>query len=232
MARILVVDDEPSIIELVKFNLEKEGHEVVALFDGVSAIEGAGSLAPDLIILDLMLPGRDGLDVLRILQTKEATAGIPVIMLTAKGGEFDKVLGLEMGADDYITKPFSPREMAARVKACLRRRNTRNSAEEPIELRSGPILIKPDHYQAFLNGQPLELSPKEFELLKILVASKGKVLKREYLLDQIWGYDYATDTRTVDVHIRYLRQKIEQDPAHPEVIETVRGVGYRLKGLD
>ncbi|MHB1418918.1 MAG: winged helix-turn-helix domain-containing protein [Bacillota bacterium] len=232
MPRILVVDDEPSIVELVKFNLEKEGHEVAALYDGVSAIEGAINFKPDLIILDLMLPGRDGLDVFRNLQTMEATAGIPVIMLSAKGGEFDKVLGLEMGADDYITKPFSPRELAARVKACLRRRGTRNTWSEDLrELRVGPLLIKPDHHQVFLNGQLLELSPKEFELLKILVVNKGKVLKRDFLLDRIWGYDYVTDSRTVDVHIRYLRQKIEQDPAHPDLIETVRGVGYRLKEL-
>ncbi|KKM10571.1 transcriptional regulator [Clostridiales bacterium PH28_bin88] len=235
MGKILVVDDEESIVELVKFNLEKEGHHVLAASDGNAALELAESENPDVIVLDVMLPGRDGFEVCRLLHSREATAGIPVIMLTAKGEEFDKVLGLELGADDYVTKPFSPRELAARVKACIRRRA---AVTQPVardtagEMRAGELVMRPEHYQVFLHGQPVELAPKEFELLRILMQNPGKVLKRDHLLDQVWGYDYAADTRTVDVHIRYLRQKIETDPGNPRYIETVRGVGYRFKEMD
>jgi len=179
-----------------------------------------------------MLPGRDGFEVCRLLKSKEATSAIPIILLTAKGEEFDKVLGLELGADDYVTKPFSPRELTARVKARLRRRNSKNpmpGKESAGEIRSGDLVMRPEHYQVLLNREPVDLAPKEFELLRHLMLSPGKVLKRDYLLDQVWGYDFAADTRTVDVHIRYLRQKIEIDPANPKFIETVRGVGYRFK---
>lgn len=235
MGKILVVDDEEPIVELVKFNLEKEGHQVLAAYDGNAALEMAEAEHPDVIVLDVMLPGRDGFEVCRLLRSREATANVPVIMLTAKDEEFDKVLGLELGADDYVTKPFSPRELAARVKACLRRRS---AASQPAardangELRAGELVMRPDHYQVFLSGKPVELAPKEFELLRVLMQNPGKVLKRDYLLDQVWGYDYAADTRTVDVHIRYLRQKVESDPGNPRYIETVRGVGYRFKEMD
>ena len=167
-----------------------------------------------------------------------------MIMLTAKSEEFDKVLGLELGADDYVTKPFSPRELAARVKACLRRTaGGQPAANQPVanqppagapagELRAGGLVVRPDQYQVFLHGQPVEMAPKEFELLRVLMQHPGRVLKRDYLLDQVWGYDFAADTRTVDVHIRHLRQKIESDPGNPGYIETVRGVGYRFKEID
>ncbi|KKM10554.1 transcriptional regulator [Clostridiales bacterium PH28_bin88] len=235
MGKILVVDDEEPIVELVKFNLEKEGHHVLSAYDGNAALELAESENPDVIVLDVMLPGRDGFEVCRLLHSREATANVPVIMLTAKDEEFDKVLGLELGADDYVTKPFSPRELAARVKACLRRRSAARqpaTRDDNDELRAGELVMRPDHYQVFLNGKPVELAPKEFELLRILMQNPGKVLKRDYLLDQVWGYDYAADTRTVDVHIRYLRQKVESDPGNPRYIETVRGVGYRFKEMD
>ncbi|MEW6661126.1 MAG: winged helix-turn-helix domain-containing protein [Bacillota bacterium] len=232
MGKVLVVDDEEPIVELIKFNLEKEGHQVLTAYDGNKALELAETQQPDVVILDVMLPGRDGFEVCRLLRARDETAAIPIILLTAKGEEFDKVLGLELGADDYVTKPFSPRELTARVKARLRRRN---SEARPLpkelagEIRAGALVMRPEHFQVLLHGESIDLTPKEFELLRHLMQSPGKVLKRDYLLDQVWGYDFAADTRTVDVHIRYLRQKIETDPANPKFIETVRGVGYRFR---
>lgn len=232
VGKVLVVDDEEAIVELIKFNLQKEGHQVITACDGGKALELAETQEPDVIILDVMLPGRDGFEVCRLLRARQGTAAIPIILLTAKGEEFDKVLGLELGADDYVTKPFSPRELTARVKARLRSRNMAGQVmdkEGAAEIRAGAIVMRPDHYQVLLHGESIDLTPKEFELLRHLMQSPGKVLKRDYLLDQVWGYDFAADTRTVDVHIRYLRQKIEQDPANPKFIETVRGVGYRFR---
>lgn len=229
MARILVVDDEEPIVELVKYNLEKGGHRVWSALDGVKAVEQVEALNPDLVVLDLMLPGFDGLEVCRRVRTMEYGRDIPIIILSARNSELDKVLGLEIGADDYVTKPFSPRELVARVQACLRRRLSGKDKETEDEIKVGPFTMKPERYKVYLKDQPLELTPKEFELLKQLLLNQGRVLKRDFLLDRVWGYNYGIDTRTLDVHIRYLRQKIEEDPANPQYIETVRGVGYRFR---
>lgn len=237
MANILVVDDEENIRELLAFNLTREGHQVITAADGVSAINKAREGNIDLIILDLMLPGLDGLEVCRRLRAEEATRPIPIIMLTAKSEELDKVVGLEIGADDYVTKPFSPRELIARVKVQLRHQVERAQAQEtdrkefPEEevVSVGPVTIRPSYFEVTVSGRKVELTPKEFELLYALMRNPGRVLRRDYLLDRVWGYDYPADTRTVDVHVRYLRQKLEDDPANPQFIETVRGVGYRFK---
>lgn len=228
---ILVVDDERHILELVKFNLEKEGYGVIVASDGLEAFNIAKAERPDLIILDVMLPEMDGFEVCRMVQREQEIGETPIIMLTARSEEIDKVLGLEIGADDYITKPFSPRELLARVKARLRRtsgkQNLSQEGQETIRLDN--LTIDSERFEVFRDGSRLELTPKEFELLKFLAKSKGRVLTREFLLEQIWGYEYIGDSRTVDVHIRHLRQKIEEDPANPKYIETVRGIGYRFK---
>ncbi len=233
--KVLIVDDEPSIVELVRFTLEKEGFRTEAATDGHQALEAVERSRPDLVLLDLMLPGIDGLDVCRQLRQK---ARIPIIMLTAKATEVDKVVGLELGADDYITKPFSPRELVARVRAVLRRSQARAEASaaeggaQPAagqELRAGDIRMDVARHQVWVGERLVELTPKEYELLRTFMANKGIVLTRELLLDRVWGYDFAGDTRTVDVHVVRLRQKLEDDPAHPRYIETVRGVGYRMR---
>lgn len=232
MPLILAVDDEVNILELLKFNLTKEGYQVITATEGQQALKYAREEKPDLIILDIMLPGMDGYDVCRILKADRETAGIPVIMLSAKGDVLDKVVGLELGAEDYVTKPFSPREMVARVKVHLRRNAqlAGGQASEPLnEIKVNNLVIRPDKYEALLDGMKLDLTPKEFELLHLLAVNPGRVFTRDVLLERIWGYDSVRETRTVDVHIRYLRQKIEQDPAKPDYIETVRGVGYRFK---
>ncbi|HHV57962.1 MAG TPA: response regulator transcription factor [Firmicutes bacterium] len=226
MSRILVVDDEPHVVELVRFNLEKEGFQVLAAGDGPAGLEAARRELPDLIVLDLMLPGLSGLEVFKILKGEKKTRAIPVIMLTARASEADRVLGLELGADDYIVKPFSPRELIARIRARLRRFPEK---EEAPVLRSGSLELYPDRYEVLLAGERKALTPKEFALLETFLQSPGKVLRRDFLLEHVWGYEYTADTRTVDVHIRYLRQKIETDPSHPALIETVRGVGYRFR---
>lgn len=232
MAKILVVDDEICIVDLLKFNLVKEGHEVISVLDGTSVLPIAIKEQPDIILLDIMLPGADGFQVCRQLRNDPKTYAIPIIMLTAKIEEIDKILGLELGADDYVTKPFSPRELAARVKAQLRRRSQKteqkNSNYQTIEI--GEVVLIPEQYEAYYAGQKLKLSLKEFELLKLLITNPGRVLKRDYILENIWGYDYTADTRTVDVHVSYLRNKLEKSPHQPQYIETVRGIGYRFKG--
>lgn len=225
MFRILVVDDEEHIRELLKFNLEKNKYEVICAEEGNEAVEMAVENKPDLILLDLMLPGIDGYDVCKVIRGKKETANIPVIMITAKGEEFDKILGLELGADDYITKPFSIRELMARVKAVLRRINMKS--QEDV-FKFGEIEIDFDKHHVTKNGEVLELTLKEYELLNILCKNEGKVMTREYLLDKIWGYEYVGETRTVDVHIRHLRKKIEKDDKSPKFISTVRGIGYRF----
>jgi two-component system, OmpR family, alkaline phosphatase synthesis response regulator PhoP len=225
--KILVVDDEAHIRELVRFNLEKEGFSVIEAVDGVTAIKTVRSEKPELVVLDLMLPVIDGLEVCRTLKKDTDTSGIPVIMLTAKSEEIDKILGLEMGADDYLTKPFSPRELLARIKAVMRRVKREPGAEG--ELVIGNLRINFSRYGATLSGQRIDLTPKEFELMKLFVTNIGKVLTRDYLLEKIWGYEYFGDTRTVDVHVRHLRSKLEKDPDLADAIETVRGVGYRFK---
>jgi len=228
--KILVVDDETYIVELVKFNLEKEGFRVVVAYDGLSALEMVKKEVPDLIILDIMLPNMDGFEVCRVLKQNPDYNTIPIIMLTAKAEEFDTVLGLEMGADDYIKKPFSPREMVARVKARLRALKILE-AEKAVGKKIyvfKDLIVVPEKYEAFLGEEKLELTPKEFELLSLMGSNPGKVFTREVLLEKVWGYEFSGDTRTVDVHIRHLRQKLKEDSSYPEYIETVRGVGYRF----
>lgn len=224
--KILVIDDEFNIIELLKYNLVLSGYKVFYALNGKEGLSLALENKPDLILLDVMLPEMDGFDVCKEMKRNKEIENIPIIMLTAKGDEFDKILGLELGADDYITKPFSIRELLARVKAVLRR----NGKEELSEVISiGELTIHMDKHEVTKAGVKLELTLKEFELLKLLITNKGRVLTRDFLLDKIWGYEYYGETRTVDVHVRHLRQKIERDDANPEYIETVRGIGYKFK---
>lgn len=222
--KILVIDDEKNIVELLKYNLEKEGYDVVCAYDGIEAINTARQERPDLIILDIMLPGQGGLEVCRIIRKETKT---PIIMATAKGDEIDKILGLELGADDYVTKPFSPRELVARVKAVLRR--TSSKLDEKDELVFDELTINLMKHEVRKNGTEVDLKPKEFDLLKLLTTNPGKVFTRDFLLEQLWGYDYLGDTRTVDVHMRRLRQKIEADPANPRFLRTVHGIGYKFQ---
>jgi two-component system alkaline phosphatase synthesis response regulator PhoP len=228
---IYVVDDEVHIQQLVKFNLEAGGYHVLCFDSGEYLLEELKNSIPDLFILDLMLPGMDGLEVCRHIRAKPRTKSIPVIMLTAKSEEFDKVLGLELGADDYLTKPFSVRELTARVKALLRRAANSVPAEDEA-IRHGDITIDTIRHEVYKNGTLIEMPLKEFELLKILLLNKGRVLSRELLLDKVWGFDYFGETRTVDVHVRYIRQKIEDDDSNPVYIETIRGIGYRFSDRD
>ncbi|ABO49246.1 two component transcriptional regulator, winged helix family [Desulforamulus reducens MI-1] len=230
MPKILVVEDEQPIRELIKYNLEREGFQVIQAANGDIALDMAKSEVPDIILLDIMLPGQDGLSVCRYLHQDAATRSIPIIMLSARGEELDKVLGLEMGADDYITKPFSPRELIARIKARLRRQTVENQVlEDAGRITVGKLVIDQDRFVVSYNGIKQDLTPKEFELLRYLARNPGKVFTRDFLLEQIWGYDFSGDSRTVDVHIRHIRQKLEQLPDAPQFIETVRGVGYRFK---
>jgi two-component system response regulator VicR len=231
MSKILVVDDEKPISDIIKFNLEKEGYEVVTAADGEEAIAKVDDEQPDLILLDLMLPKIDGLEVARRVRTKYTT---PIIMVTAKDSEIDKVLGLELGADDYVTKPFSNRELVARVKANLRRQDTvvKNSAAAENESNSievGDLKIDPDAYMVSKRGDDIELTHREFELLYYLAQHIGQVMTREHLLQTVWGYDYFGDVRTVDVTMRRLREKVEDTPSHPAWLVTRRGVGYYLR---
>ena len=240
MARkILVVDDESVLVETIAYNLEQAGYQVITATDGTSALQAAHCERPDLIILDIMLPEMDGLEVCRQLRRESNTATTPIMMLTAKGDEIDKVVGLEVGADDYVTKPFGRRELLARVRALLRRADYAPlDAEKPAqeganevsranrELVAGPLRIDLAGRRVNCRGQELDLQPKQFELLTYLVRNRGTVLTRDQLLHNVWGYDYAGDTRTVDVHVRWLREKLEEDPANPRLIQTVRGVGY------
>ena len=228
--RILVVEDDKSLLATLKYNLHKEGYRVVTAIDGAQALEVARRENPRLIILDVMLPKLSGFEVCRILR-KEMS--VPILMLTAKTEEVDKIVGLEIGADDYLTKPFSMRELLARVRAMLRRADMAQPATpsaEPKSIKIGRLEIDTSRHQAFCDGAPLELTPKEYDLLVFLARHRGFVFSREQLLEKVWGYDYAGDTRTVDVHIRWLRQKIEADPAQPQNLLTVRGVGYKLEG--
>jgi two-component system alkaline phosphatase synthesis response regulator PhoP len=225
--KILIVDDEEHIIELLKFNLLNSGYEVLTANNGVDAVKIAKAEKPNLLLLDLMLPGIDGFDVCKEIKRNNEMKSTSIIMLTAKGEELDKILGLELGADDYITKPFSVRELLARVKAVLRRTNSFNEVEEEV-YDSQNLKVDFERHEVYVNGEKVDLTLKEFELLQILIKNKGKILKRETLLDKIWGYEYIGETRTVDVHIRYLRKKIEEDDKNPRFIETIRGVGYRF----
>ncbi|EOB2966002.1 response regulator YycF [Listeria innocua] len=228
--KILVVDDEKPIADIVKFNLNKEGFDVYCAYDGDEALELVEEVQPDLILLDIMLPGRDGIEVCREVRKKY---DMPIIMVTAKDSEIDKVIGLELGADDYVTKPFSNRELIARVKANLRRHSqvSSNAAEEEenSELEIGSLIIHPDAYAASKRGETIELTHREFELLHYLAKHMGQVMTREHLLQTVWGYDYFGDVRTVDVTVRRLREKIEDNPSHPAWLVTRRGVGYYLR---
>lgn len=225
-SNILIVDDEPSICELLKFNLNKAGYSTCEADNGNMALELVKMAKPDLIILDLMLPGIDGLEVCRIVKRQQQTAGIPIIILTAKSDEVDKIIGLELGADDYMTKPFSPRELVARVKAVLRRSQKENQLDGQLVI--GKLKINFTSYEVYLDKEKLELTPKEYELLKLFVTNSGRAYTREQLLEKVWGYEYFGDTRTVDVHVRHLRAKLGKEPKVAESIETVRGVGYRF----
>ncbi|MDQ7820457.1 MAG: response regulator transcription factor [Armatimonadota bacterium] len=228
-ARILVVDDEPHIVELVRYNLLREGFDVVTAADGGEALARARDARPDLIILDIMLPSVDGLEVCRRIRRESA---VPIIMLTARDGEVERVGGLESGADDYVTKPFSPRELVARVRAILRRTATPAAPAAPGPLRAGALVLDPATHEVTLGGRPVDLTAKEFELLRLLMSHPNRVFTRDFLLERIWGYDYYGSTRTVDMHISRLREKIEDDPVTPTYIVTVRGVGYKFKGAD
>ncbi|MBX9971700.1 response regulator YycF [Bacillus sp. CMF12] len=228
--KILVVDDEKPIADILQFNLKKEGYEVVCAYDGNDALDKVEEIKPDLILLDIMLPQRDGIEVCREVRKKY---DMPIIMLTAKDSEIDKVLGLELGADDYVTKPFSTRELIARVKANMRRHqqiaSKTEEEEESNEIEVGSLIIHPDAYVVSKRGETIELTHREFELLHYLAKHIGQVMTREHLLQTVWGYDYYGDVRTVDVTVRRLREKIEDNPSHPTWIVTRRGVGYYLR---
>lgn len=230
--KILVVDDEQSIVTLLQYNLERSGYDVITASDGEEALEQAENENPDLIVLDVMLPKVDGIDVCK--QLRQQKMMVPILMLTAKDEEFDKVLGLELGADDYMTKPFSPREVTARVKAILRRADISSLAQGREEEKDGQILIGelkilPEHYEAYFKSEQLELTPKEFELLLYLGKHKGRVLTRDLLLSAVWNYDFAGDTRIVDVHISHLRDKIESNTKNPSILKQseVWGINWR-----
>ncbi|PPA69464.1 response regulator YycF [Jeotgalibacillus proteolyticus] len=231
--KILVVDDEKPIADILQFNLKKEGYEVHCAYDGDEALAKVDEVKPDLILLDIMLPSRDGMEVCREVRK---TYEMPIIMLTAKDSEIDKVLGLELGADDYVTKPFSTRELVARVKANLRRhqalKGQLEEENETNEITVGALTIHPDAYMVSKRGETIELTHREFELLHYLSKHIGQVMTREHLLQTVWGYDYYGDVRTVDVTVRRLREKIEDNPSHPAWIVTRRGVGYYLKNPD
>ena len=223
MAKILVVDDEPDAVELVEFNLKKAGFEVLMAADGAEALKKARAALPDLIVLDVMLPEVDGLEVCKLLRRDAATAGIPVIMLTAKAAEIDRVLGLELGADDYVTKPFSPRELVLRIKGLLRRRDQPEAKAERMQF--GELVVNVPAHNVTVNGKRVELTATEFKLLTLLAQRRGRVQSREQLLKDVWEYDNVIDTRTVDTHMRRLREKLGKAARH---LDTVRGVGYRF----
>lgn len=224
---VLVVEDEENLVEALRYSLEHEGYAVLTAPDGGSGLETARAALPDLIILDVMLPNLDGIEVCRILRRE---TDVPILMLTAKGEEIDRVVGLEIGADDYVTKPFSMRELMARVRAMLRRPRKTASARMAEPLRSGSLAVDVDAHQVSLNGEELRLKPREFDLLALFMRNPGRAFTRDQILEQLWGHDYIGDVRTVDVHVRWLREKIEADPSTPARIITIRGVGYRFEG--
>ena len=232
--KVLVVEDEPTLVETLEYNLTRQGYDVCTAADGLAALEVARQERPDLIVLDIMLPGLDGFEVCRILRQEMS---VPILMLTARVDEVDKVVGLEVGADDYLTKPFSMRELLARVKALLRRvrliREEMAAEDEAVageRLIFGDLTIDPARYEVLRQGEPLRLKPKEHDLLVFLARNRGIVLSRDLILERVWGWDFGGGSRTVDVHVRWLREKIEPDPANPTRIVTVRGVGYRFEG--
>ena len=222
----LVVEDEENLLEALRYNLERDGYSTLTAADGAAGLETARAAQPDLIILDVMLPGLDGLEVCRILR-RETDA--PILMLTAKGEEIDRVVGLELGADDYVTKPFSMRELMARVRA-LMRRPRRQAVAKSEPLRAGPLTLDPEAHAAWLGDDELRLKPREFDLLTLFMRNPGRAFTRDQILESLWGHNYIGDARTVDVHVRWLRAKIEADPSSPARIITIRGVGYRFEG--
>ncbi len=225
--KILVVDDEETMVRSLSALLTQEGYSVAVATDGPQALKAARDQRPDLILLDVMLPGADGIEVCRQIRTWST---VPIIMLTAKTAEVDKVVGLEVGADDYVTKPFSPRELVARIKANLRRAQMQAQDAGRDQLHSGEVVLDIARHRVTVRGREVALSPKEFDLLRELMSHPGRVLGRDYLLNRVWGEDFFGDTRTLDVHIRWLREKIESDPSKPSYIQTVHGVGYRFQG--
>jgi len=227
MKKILIIEDDDHIIELLKFNVENNGYEVSIAMDGNEGLNKAINELPDLILLDLMLPGIDGIEICNKLKNKDRTKDIPIIMLTAKGHETDKILGLEIGADDYMTKPFSVRELMTRIKVVFRRYAHEVIKPPTVRIVVGDLEINNEKHEVTKHGVLVKLTLKEYQLLEYLAENRGKVLSRNALLDRVWGYDYFGETRTVDVHIRHLRKKIDDDNA--EIIETIRGVGYKIK---
>jgi DNA-binding response OmpR family regulator len=232
--KVLIVEDEPTLLETLEYNLIRQGYQVCSAADGLAALEVARQEQPDLIVLDVMLPGMDGFEVCRILRQEMS---VPILMLTARDEEVDKVVGLEVGADDYMTKPFSMRELLARVKALLRRVRlireemvAENGAVGGDRLTFGDLTIDLARREVLRQGEPLQLKPKEYELLVFLARNRGIVLSRDLLLERVWGWDYGGGSRTVDVHVRWLREKVESEPGQPTRIVTVRGVGYRFEG--
>ncbi len=229
---ILVVEDEPDIRELVRYNLEQAGFDVVESTDGEQALQLVDEVRPSLLLLDLMLPNTDGLDICKMLRQRPKSAHLPIVMLTAKAAEVDRVLGLELGADDYVTKPFSPRELVARVKAVLRRVESGVTEEPRDTFERGRLKVDFESHEVWLDGKPLEMSLREFELLKFFVRNPNRVFDRLTILDLVWGGDTYVEPRTIDVHVRRLRMLIETDAAHPRLIQTVRGVGYKFSPDD
>ena len=229
--KILVVDDEQSIVTLLKYNLETAGYIVEVAYDGEEALKKVETEQPGLIVLDVMLPKKDGIEVCKTIRSDKNL--VPILMLTAKDDEFDRVLGLELGADDYMTKPFSPREVVARVKAILRRSQFVNEIEkedvDDEDIIIGSIRIRPEFFEVYKEDELLELTPKEFELLLYLIERQGRVITREHMLNSVWNYEFAGDSRIVDVHISHLRDKLEENPKQPKLIKTVRGLGYKLE---
>ncbi len=225
--RVLVVEDEPALAESIAYNLAREGYEVATAAEGEEALVRFRQATPSIVILDLMLPKLSGLDVCRSIRAQSA---VPIVILTAKDSEADKVAGLELGADDYVTKPFSMRELVSRVRAHLRRvdmARTPPASDEGV-LAGGPVILDPGRHEAAVGEQAIQLTPKEFDLLELLIARKGRLLTRAFLIEEVWGADYVGDTKTLDVHVKRLRQKIEQDPHRPRHLLTVRGLGYKF----
>ena len=227
MTRVLVVEDEESFSDPLSYMLRREGFEAVVAATGPDALAEFDRGGADVVLLDLMLPGLSGTEVCRRLR---ARSSVPIIMLTAKDGEIDKVVGLELGADDYVTKPYSARELVARIRAVLRRRSDSEPAAEGVVLEAGPVRMDVDRHVVSVDGEPVALPLKEFDLLEFLLRNAGRVLTRGQLIDRVWGADYVGDTKTLDVHVKRLRSKIEADPANPVHLVTVRGLGYKLEG--
>lgn len=222
---VLIVEDESTLADSIRYQLEREGCRVTVQTDGAQAVSTYRQIQADVVILDIMLPGMNGLDVCRQIRT---SSQVPILMLTAKDSEVDKVTGLELGADDYVTKPFSMRELISRVRALARRASTYPSTAETGVISAGPVSIDPDRHEVTVDGELVGFTPKEFEVLQVLVSRSGKLVTRDHLMDEVWGPAYVGDTKTLDVHIKRLRGKIEKDPSNPEHIVTMRGLGYKF----